>query len=351
MSTHSLAKQGLVVYHRLTRRRRLALAATTLALIPLFLLDISIGPTPIGLKDVLNVLAGCYSCSETLHTIVWSIRLPVALAAIVTGASLGLAGLLMQTILDNPLASPYTLGVSSAAAFGAALFYVFAVKILPIADHAATLNAFAFAAFACWLVYCISRFKGFTPETLVLAGIAIGSLFHALLAFVEYLASEETLQAIVFWMFGSLYKATWSKLAVSIAVLLATASTAVYAAWKLEALRLGDDVAQSLGVDVKRVRLLAFASSALLTAVSVSFYGIIGFVGLVAPHMARILVGEDHRFLIPQSMVMGAALLSAASIACKTISPGAVIPIGIVTSFIGVPFFLALIVAKKRRYW
>ena len=352
MKIHSLAKQGLLVYHRLTYRRRLMLNATSLILLPLFLLDISVGPSPIGLGDVLSVLLGCSSTDGTLHIVVWSIRLPVALAAIVTGASLGLAGLLMQTILDNPLASPYTLGVSSAAAFGAALFYVFAVKTLPVAGHyAATLNAFAFAALACWLVYCISKLKGFTPETLVLAGIAIGSLFHALLAFVEYLASEETLQAIVFWMFGSLYKATWSKLAISIATLLAVALITIYTAWRLEALRLGDDVAQSLGVDVKRVRALAFASSALLAAVSVSFYGIIGFVGLVAPHMARILVGEDHRFLIPQSMLMGAALLLAASTACKTLSPGAVIPIGIVTSFIGVPFFLALVITKRRRYW
>ena len=167
----------------------------------------------------------------------------------------------------------------------------------------------------------------------------------------EYLASEETLQAIVFWLFGSLLKATWMKIAITSAVLVVVTLILMKDAWKLTALRLGDERAKSLGIDVERMRLKVLVLISLLTAVAVCFVGTIGFVGLVGPHIARMLVGEDQRYLIPMSGLGGALILSAASVCSKMVVPGAIFPIGIVTSFIGVPFFMFLILRKKRGFW
>ncbi len=334
------------VYAKLTRRRRVAVLALAAATPILFALDVAVGPVRLPLGEVIAALAGQ---GGEAAVIVWDVRLPVALAAVLVGFSLGAAGALMQTVLDNPLASPYTLGVASAAAFGAAAAYALGLSLAPLVPMAsATLNAFVAALGASMLVYALGRLRGFTAEALVLAGIAVNYAFHSLLALMEYVASEEALQAIVFWLFGSLYKATWEKLAALALVVGLAAPPALLRAWRLTALRLGDDVALSMGVEPGRERVMAFVAASLLTATAVSFHGVIGFVGLVAPHIARMLVGEDHRYLLPASMLSGAVLMLAADIASKSIVPGAVIPIGIVTSLTGIPFFLALVASTRR---
>lgn len=320
------------VYKKVVAKKKALTLLLIVSVIPLFLLDVMVGSS-VGLPP-----------GELGRVVLWNVRLPVALAALLGGASLALAGNIIQTILDNPLASPYTLGISAGAAFGAAMIYVFGISLF--GGYSVVANAFAFALLTSLLVFVISKAKGMSAEALVLAGIAINYLFHSLLAFSEFVASEEALQAVVFWTFGSLYKATWGKLLTLAAVLFPSLALALSLSWKLSALKAGEEVAKGAGIDVERLRAISFAIASLLTATVVCYFGIIAFVGLVAPHLARMLVGEDQRFSLIASSAAGSALLLAADLASKSVIWGSVIPIGIVTSFVGVPFFLFLMLRR-----
>jgi iron complex transport system permease protein len=200
-------------------------------------------------------------------------------------------------------------------------------------------------------VYWIGGARNATAEGLVLAGIALLFLFQALTSALQMVASPESLQQVVFWLFGSLQKSTWPKLWVLLAVLLICAPFLARDVWGLTALKLGDARANALGVNVRRLRIRCFVLVSVLTGVAVAFVGTIGFVGLVAPHVARMLIGEDQRGFLPASGLLGAVLLSLASVASKTVLPGAVVPIGIVTALIGVPFFIWMVLRSRRSYW
>jgi iron complex transport system permease protein len=315
-----------------------------------FLLDVATGPARLPL-DRVAISVFRLADDATIDAIIWNIRLPVAVIAMLVGACLGLSGVIMQTILNNPLASSYTLGVSAGAGFGAALVILVGSALPVPEDYAIPLNAFLFAGLASFGVYAIGRARGATPEILVLAGIAMLFLFQALLALLQFMASPEALQSIVFWLFGSLQKATWAKAALIALVLAATTPLLVRDLWQLTALKLGDERAAGLGVKVGALRLRAFVVISILTGVAVAFVGTIGFIGLVAPHVARIFLGEDQRALLPGSALLGALTLSLASVASKLILPGAIFPIGIVTALIGVPFFIWLIIANRRAFW
>ncbi|MDP2753682.1 MAG: iron ABC transporter permease [Nitrospirota bacterium] len=340
------------LYKKITWRKYVLLVSLAVTCVLTLIIDVSTGPARLPISEVFFTIISPNHSDPTTHVIIWTIRLPMALMAISVGAALAIAGAEMQTILDNPLASPYTLGVSAGAGFGAALALVLGVGVIPHAETVLVpVNAFIFSTLACLLIFFISKIRGVSGETMVLAGIALLFLFQALIALLQYLASPEVLQAVVFWLFGSLTKATWPKLGVVTAVLLITIPLLLKDVWQLTALRLGDEKAMSLGINVERLRLKVFMLISLLVSAAVCFVGTIGFIGLVGPHIARMLVGEDQRFFLPLSALAGAALLSAASIASKLIIPGVIFPIGIVTSFIGVPFFLSLILIKKRRFW
>lgn len=344
------AAVALGVYARLAGRRAALVSGALGLLAASLVVDVATGPAMLPPGEVARSVLRL-SQDRTVDAIVWTIRLPVALCAVAVGAALGLTGALMQTILNNPLASSYTLGVSAGAGFGAALAIV-AGALLPVPDEwAIPASAFLFSGVACSGVYLIGRTRGASAEMLVLAGIALLFLFQALLALLQFLASPEALQQIVFWLFGSLQKATWGKIAVVAAVLAAACPFLIADMWRLTCLRLGDERARGLGVDVAGLRVRAFVAISALTGVAVAFVGTIGFVGLVAPHIARIFVGEDQRGLLPGAALCGALLLSLASIASKTISPGAIFPIGIVTALIGVPFFVWLILRTRRNHW
>lgn len=337
-------------WSRLAARRAALLGVGVALLVACFLLDLATGPAMLPIGAVVVSLLGAGQ-DPMVDAIVWAIRLPVALMALLVGAALGLTGAVMQTILNNPMASSYTLGVSAGAGFGAALVIVFGAA-LPLAEgHAVPLAAFLFAGLACAGVWTLGGIRGATPETLVLAGIALMFLFQALLALLQFMASPEALQQIVFWIFGSLQRATWPKLGIIAVVLAVAVPLLMRDAWRLTALRLGDERAAALGVRVRGVRLRGFLFVSVTTGVAVAFVGTIGFVGLVAPHVARMLLGEDQRVLLPGAALAGAVLLSAASVASKTVSPGASFPIGIVTALIGVPFFAWLILANRRSHW
>lgn len=343
---------GRQVYGRITRRKQLVLALLGGLVIVLLALDVAQGPSGLTLWTVLAGIVAPETLGVTERVIVWDIRLPMALMAVVVGASLAIAGVEMQTILNNPLASPFTLGISAAAGFGAAVALVLGVSVVPVGGiFFVAGNAFCFALLASALIYVFSLTRGVSAETMVLLGIALVFLFNALLTLLQYIASEQALQQVVFWTLGSLSRADWTKLGLTAAVLALVAPLFARLAWPLTTLRLGDERARSLGVDVQRLRLQVLVGVSLLAATAVAFVGTIGFVGLVAPHVARMLVGEDQRYLLPASALAGAVLLSGASIVSKAILPGVIIPIGIITALVGVPFFLGLIFTRRRQLW
>lgn len=344
---------GRRLYADVTRRKRIMLGLLGPVLLLLVLADVSIGPSNLTMLDVARIIAMPSSADITRYAIVWDIRLPMALMAVVVGASLAIAGAEMQTILNNPLASPFTLGISAAASFGAAIALVLGVSVVPFSDGVFFVagNAFLFAMIAALIIFAFSMMRGVTAETMVLLGIALVFLFQALLALLQYIASEQALQQVVFWSLGSLAKASWPKLGLTALVVVLTTPFFMRASWQLTALRLGDERARALGVDVQRLRLLVLVGVSLLAATAVAFVGTIGFVGLVGPHVARMLVGEEQRYFLPASAIAGAILLAATSLVSKAILPGVIIPVGIITALIGVPFFLALIFSRRRQLW
>lgn len=338
--------------YRVLMARRVARLGGTIALLTILIAaDILTGPAMLSVGDVLRTLFTPADADALTQVIVYDIRLPMTCMAILVGMSLGTAGVHMQTILGNPLASPYTLGFSAAAGFGAALVILTGVSLPLVPWLTIPLAAFAMCAASAALVFSFARLRGMSPEIMVLAGIATLFMFQSAQSLVQYLAAPEVLQSIVFWLFGSLLKASWANVPI-VAVIFAVCSLAVLPnLWQLTALRLGDARAAAIGVDVQGIRIKLFGLVALLTAGAVAFVGTIGFVGLVAPHIARMLVGEDQRLLLPMSALMGAIIMTGASVLSKLVSPGGVIPIGIVTALIGVPFLFFLILRGQRRHW
>lgn len=340
----------LAAHGRIVRRRvALVLALGSMTVVAL-LLDMMTGPAGLPLSQIWAALTQSEDASRAASVIVWQVRLPVALLALLVGAALSLAGAEMQTILDNPLASPFTLGVSAAASLGAALAIVLgiAVPFLPASMSVAG-NAFLFAFGSVLLLQFVARRTQGSAELLVLFGIALVFSFNALLALVQFVASADALQQLVFWSMGSLGRANWTVIAILACVVAIVLPFSLGASWRLTALRMGEERALSYGIDVARLRFLSLMRVSLLAATAVAFTGTIGFVGLVGPHIARMLIGEDHRFFLPASALAGALMMSLSSIASKMIVPGVLLPVGIVTSLVGLPIFFALILRRQRR--
>jgi iron complex transport system permease protein len=340
--------------------RKSAFLLASLALALLFAVTgLTLGASSeIAIRDVLAAATG--TGEPWKSRIIWHIRLPRVLAALLAGAGLSVSGSAMQSILRNPLGSPFTLGISQAAAFGAA----FAVIVLGVGSASAgteamrhavnpyliTVSAFAGSMLSAAGILLLAKLRDATPETMVLAGIALGSLFNAGITFVEYFASDVELASVVFWTFGDIGKAGWHDIWLLVAVVLPVCLYFVRNAWSYNCLDSGDETAKSLGVNVERLRILGMILASLVAAVVVSFFGIIGFVGLVVPHIVRKIVGSDEMFLIPASAVFGAAFLLAADTAARTAVSPLVLPVGILTSFLGAPLFLLLLI-KGRRSW
>lgn len=339
---------ALVAYTRTTRHRIWIVAGLFAFLLGAFVLDLATGPSGLGFREMASAILSPETLPRATSVIVWQVRLPVAVTAIVVGAALSLAGAEMQTILDNPLAEPFTLGVSSAASFGAALAIVLGVGIpgLP-AQWLVAANAFLFAFAAVLVLQLLTQAKGAGVETLVLFGIALVFAFNALLAMLQLIASADALQQVVFWGMGSLARSDWTSVSVLMLILVLVSPWSFAVAGRLTALRLGEDRARSFGINVKWLRFNSLLRASLLAATAVAFVGTIGFIGLVGPHIARMLVGEDHRFYLPASALTGALVLSLASVASKIIIPGVLIPVGVLTALIGLPMFLALILRRR----
>ncbi|MAF16753.1 MAG: iron ABC transporter permease [Marinomonas sp.] len=343
--------EALDSQRRSEKRRWFVLSALLILLLCSFIFDIATGPSLLDLGDVtdalLNKLGAPVEVARTTEVIVTNLRLPIALMAIIVGGSLGVGGAEMQTLLNNPMASPYTLGMAAAAGFGAALMLY--IGSLGLSSQVAVpIGAFVCCMLSASLLFGLAMMRHITSGQLILAGIALLFLFQSLLSLVQFVSSPELSQQILFWLFGSLTKANWTNVTITAVVTFACMAVLLKDSWKLTALRLGEERAKSLGVNVTRLRLKTLILVAIMTATATSFVGIIGFIGIVAPNIARMLVGEDQRYFLPLSFVVGAFLLSSASVLSKVIVPGALFPIGIVTAIIGVPFFFWLIIGKRR---
>ena len=337
-------------YRRFVLRRVLCVTALAVAAVIALLVDVASGPAMLGLQDVVKGLWNPEALDAGTRVIIQDIRVPYALMAVVVGACLGLAGAEMQTALNNPLASPYTLGAGAAATLGAALVIVFNLSLFGLAtDILLPLSAFVFAAAASILILVLSRTLGASVHSVVLFGIALLFGINAVVGLIQFVADAESVQQIVFWTMGSLARATMDKVAIVALVLAICLPFSLRNAWAMTLLRSGEEQARSLGVAVERMRLLVLLRVSLLTAAAMAFVGEIGFIGLVAPHIARLMLGEDHRFLLPGSALAGALLLSLSSIASKLLVPGVVLPVGIVTALVGIPLFITLIVGRSRR--
>ncbi|MBI9078452.1 MAG: iron ABC transporter permease [Pseudodesulfovibrio sp.] len=319
---------------------------------------ISMGAANIPVLSVAKSLAGMVT-SKRIDAIVWSIRLPQALTSIMAGAGLAVAGTVMQSILRNPLGSPFTLGISHAAAFGAALSVMLLDGGMMTSSHIDAISitnpyittgaAFFFSLTAAGVIIAISRLRGATPEVMVLTGVALGALFTAGTMFLQFFADDVQLAAMVFWTFGDTARASWSELGVISVVTLVTSVYFLSNGWNYNAIDAGDETAKGLGVRVERVRMIGMLLASLLTAVIISFLGIIGFVGLVVPHMARRLIGSDHRFLLLASILGGGLLLLVSDTVARLILAPHVLPVSVLTAFMGAPVFIFLIIRGQKQ--
>jgi iron complex transport system permease protein len=307
------------------------------------------GPAGLSPSEILIGLFGQSDSEQTLQIIMLSVRLPTACLAVLVGGSLSLAGAEMQTMLQNPLASPFTMGVSSAAAFGAALAIVFglAIPFLP-GSLAIPANAFLFAFVAAMIIHLVAATTISGPAVLVLFGIALVFAFNALVSVIQFMAPADTLQQLVFWTLGSLSRADGVSTIAIAGTIALVFPFSLRAAWELTLLQLGEERAQSLGISLQRLRFGCLLRASLLASAAVAFTGTIGFVGLVGPHIARMLVGEDHRYFLPAAMLTGAAIMSLSSIAAKLVLPGVLLPVGIVTTLVGLPLFVVLLFREQR---
>lgn len=338
-------------YRRQTKRKILAIIVLIIAAVAAFVIATVVGPIRLTPGEMWAGIIQPDSVDETTRTVLWDLRLPASVMAVLVGAALALSGAHMQTILDNPLAEPFTLGISAAAAFGGAASIVLGWTLVSNPQFNLATVAWAASLVAVAIVVGASVWRGASAESMILLGIALVFLFQALLSLVQYRASNEALQQIVFWTMGSLQRATWVSNGVLVVALAIAVPFTIANSWKLTALRLGDARAAALGINASRLRIITLIVASLLAASAVAFAGIIGFIGLVGPHVARMLVGEDQRFFAPASMAAGALLLVGAHAVSITVVPGVAVPIGIITGLVGVPFFIALIFLRRQTVW
>ncbi len=319
------------------------------------LLSFTLGRYPVPLKELLAILGnkifGLFKSTEKIWTdqmeaAIWNVRLPRVILSVLVGACLSAAGASYQGVFQNPMASPDILGASAGAGFGAALAIFFDFKHVNI-----TLSAFVMSLITIALVFQISSYvKGGKVLGLVLAGIMVSSLFNAGTSFLKLVADPNNkLPQITYWLMGSLAGAKWSDIRFVILPMLAGLIPLLLLRWRLNVITMGDEEARSMGVDAGRIRIAVIISATLVTASAVSVSGVIGWVGLVIPHMMRRIVGSSYRWLMPVSMLGGGVFLLMVDNISRNVTTAG-IPIGILTAFVGAPFFLLLITGRGERF-
>ncbi|MFA6622338.1 MAG: iron ABC transporter permease [Candidatus Caldatribacteriota bacterium] len=341
-------------YGKLNRKKIVIGISLLFFLIIFSLYSLSIGGYQLSSKQIYDVLIG--QGDDTANLIILNIRLPRIIAALIAGISLAVSGAVMQCTLRNPLASPYTIGISHGAMFGAAFAIIlFGIggaessgRIFINSPYLVTFFAFAGAMLAALVILLLARLRKFTPEAMILAGIAMGSLFSAGTMVIQYFANDLQLASMVYWTFGDLGRPLWTEVGIMAIVMIFSLTFFIYKRWDYNALESGEESAKSLGVETERIRLLSISIAAVLISVNVAFLGIIGFVGLICPHLVRILIGGDYRFLIPVSALFGAILLLVSDTIARTVISPIVLPVGILTSFMGAPLFLYLLIKMYK---
>jgi len=370
------------LYKEGSRRRIVLVAALLVLVIAAAILSAGIGTVSISPED--TVLAVAHTCAVSIQNflhaylpavgswydaipftvpspsnpqaelIVVGFRLPRILLAILTGISLAVAGAVMQGLLRNPLVSPFTLGLSSAASFGAAIAIVIGPAVLggllAIGSNSfIIIMAFVFGWLSMLLVYAISRARGINQATLVLSGVVIGYIFSAGITALQYISSNEKLRDLMVWLMGGMWGASWGAVLLLVPLTLIPFFLLERMSWDLNALSAGDDVAKNLGINVNRLRLSGLMISTFAASCCLAFTGVIGFIGLMAPHICRMLIGNDHRYLIPCAGLLGAAILLVSDTAARTILSPVEIPVGVIMYVLGGIFFLFLIMRARGR--
>ena len=333
VNTHTAHKALSARYKKFSAKIVLFNMLLLAGIFVMVIVSVNAGSAHLSVPEILKALL--HRGAEEAQVIIWKIRLPRILAAIIAGAGLSAAGCIMQNNLRNPLASPSTLGITSAAAFGANVAIIVlgagsiqsstADTVYITNPYIVTLSAFICAIGAALIVISLAKIKGFRADVIVLAGVSVSSLFGAGITFLQFFSHDQKIASAVFWTFGNLARIAWKEM------------------WLL-----GEDSAAGLGVNVKAVRFGGMLFSSVVTATAVSFLGIISFVGLIGPQITRMLIGNDHRYLIPGSALMGALILLCADTVARTIIAPVILPVGVITSFLGAPLFLYILLREDK---
>ena len=348
------------VIKRRNRRNSCILFIMAIAVIAACVSCLFVGSSNMTIREAIDALLGNGNAAHS--RIIWKIRIPRVLAAIIAGAGLSVAGLIMQTTLNNTMAAPSTLGVSNAAVFGANLSIIaFAGGFLSTGNnlqsfdvganpYATSLLAFLFATISILLILGLCTFRSFSPNIVVLAGVAIGSVWNAATTILQFYSTDVGLSAAVIWSFGDLGRATYRTLAIMLGAVVVGILFFTLMAWKYNALLSGEATAKTMGINVTGLRFVSLLLASVITAACVSFLGIIGFVGIICPHVTKKLLGQDHRVTIPASCLTGSLLLLLADTLSRSIGSGSALPVGAVTALLGAPFFIAIIFGGKENH-
>jgi iron complex transport system permease protein len=346
-------------YRKLTRSKLVILLMLSLALVITCTYALMSGTVPIPFEEILTAILPSLTTNTDFQIndyIIRQVRLPRIMAALLTGMALAVGGTIMQAVLRNPLASPFTLGVSSGASFGAALAIVlgtsvFGSTLVASGQVLIALNAFIFGCLSLSIVYVIAQMKQGSTTVLLLAGVAISSIFGAGVSALSYFSDNEALRDLTVWLLGGFWGVDWHEIFILVPTFIVAFVILMRYAWDLNAIISGDDVAETMGVPVRRVQFITLVTVTLVASAAIAFSGIIGFVGLVAPHIIRSFVGVDNQYLLPGAALTGAVLLLLADTVARTIIAPIEIPVGIIMSLVGGPFFIYILLVRDRSIW
>ena len=344
---------------KIRRRNRWVLCVMILTVLVLGVCCLFVGSSNMRFADCVAALKKTGTAANV--RIIWNIRIPRVLAAAIAGMGLAVSGLIMQTTLNNAMASPSTLGVSNAAVFGANLSIIaFAGGYLSTGNnlsnytvganpYATSVVAFIFATASILLILGLCTVRSFSPNVVVLSGMALSAVWTAATTILQYYATDVGLSAAVVWSFGDLGRATYKTDLIMAIVVLAGLIYFMVMSWEYNALLSGEATARTMGINVDVLRFISMLLASLITAVCVSFLGVIGFVGIICPHVTKKLLGQDHRVTIPVSALSGSLLLLLADTLSRSMGGGSALPVGAITSLLGAPFFLAIIFSRKEN--
>ncbi len=345
-------------YSRYTYRKILFIIACILLATLFFFISLCVGTLELTVGEVYDLfirhLSGeVFTDPKEIYKdyVVWDFRVPRALFALIAGVALGIGGAVMQSVMKNPLADPYTTGVSSGALLGVAVAMIFGFSVGGTGQYALTFNAIIFAMIPILLIVIMAPFFRKSPATLILAGVAVSYLFNSFTSLLMVSTDAGTMDVVYRWMVGSMSDLTWDVIPLSFATTLIGLCILLPLAGKLNIMTLDDKDAKALGVDVETLRIICLVILGAMTAVIISYVGIIGFVGLVVPHIVRIVLGADNKYLLPAAGAFGGVFLLGCDIISRAIDIGASIPVGVITSAVGAPIFMYLIIRQRRSIW